>query len=101
MQLPEPEQFRAVDATPLSADPDVLRQLCHELRTPLNAILGNAELMSLCGQNLDVRQKDQLASIRTGGLRLLRVIERLTGVAPACGHDDPASDHPCGAAARH
>jgi signal transduction histidine kinase/ActR/RegA family two-component response regulator len=54
---------------------EFLSRMSHELRTPLNAILGFAQLLEL--DDLDPRQRDNVAHIVSGGRHLLDLINEV------------------------
>jgi signal transduction histidine kinase/CheY-like chemotaxis protein len=54
---------------------EFLSRMSHELRTPLNAILGFAQLLEL--DELDSRQRDNVAHIVSGGRHLLDLINEV------------------------
>ncbi len=54
---------------------DVERITRHDLKGPLSPILGFSELL-LLADNLDTEQKDNVAMIRSAGLRLLQMINQ-------------------------
>jgi CheY-like chemotaxis protein len=53
--------------------------MSHELRTPLNAILGFAQLLEL--DELDARQRDNVAHIVSGGRHLLDLINEVLEIS--------------------
>jgi CheY-like chemotaxis protein len=53
--------------------------MSHELRTPLNAILGFAQLLEL--DDLDARQRDNIAHIVSGGRHLLDLINEVLEIS--------------------
>lgn len=57
----------------------ILANLSHEFRTPLNAIIGFSELLlsETCGPLGGERQREYVGDIRSSGLRLLHMIDRL------------------------
>jgi signal transduction histidine kinase/ActR/RegA family two-component response regulator len=58
---------------------EFLSRMSHELRTPLNAILGFAQLMEL--DDLDARQRDNVAHIVSGGRHLLDLINEVLEIS--------------------
>jgi len=69
-----------VEATSASqAKTEFLSRMSHELRTPLNAILGFAQLLEL--DELDARQRDNVAHIVTGGKHLLDLINEVLEIS--------------------
>jgi signal transduction histidine kinase/CheY-like chemotaxis protein len=58
-----------------TAKNEFLSRMSHELRTPLNAILGFAQLLEL--DELDARQRDNVAHIVSGGRHLLDLINEV------------------------
>jgi signal transduction histidine kinase len=61
------------------AKSEFLSRMSHELRTPLNAILGFAQLLEL--DDLDVRQRDNVAHIVAGGKHLLDLINEVLEIS--------------------
>src|SRR5205823_4704587 len=57
------------------AKSEFLSRMSHELRTPLNAILGFAQLLEF--EDLDPRQRDNVAHIVSGGRHLLDLINEV------------------------
>jgi signal transduction histidine kinase/ActR/RegA family two-component response regulator len=57
------------------AKSEFLSRMSHELRTPLNAILGFAQLLEL--DELNVRQRENVAHIVSGGRHLLDLINEV------------------------
>jgi hypothetical protein len=77
--------------SPLSLDPDSLRDLVHELRTPLNAIIGFAEMIE--GQYLgpaDNRYRQRAGEIAAQARLLLSAIEDLDLAAQLSSAREPA-----------
>jgi signal transduction histidine kinase/CheY-like chemotaxis protein len=69
-----------VEATSASqAKTDFLSRMSHELRTPLNAILGFAQLLEM--DELDARQRDNVAHIVSGGRHLLDLINEVLEIS--------------------
>jgi len=62
------------------AKSEFLARMSHELRTPLNAVLGYAQLL-LMDAALSERQRKSLATIRTSGEHLLRLIVDILDLA--------------------
>jgi signal transduction histidine kinase/ActR/RegA family two-component response regulator len=62
-----------------AAKNEFLSRMSHELRTPLNAILGFAQLLEL--DNLDSRQRDNVAHIVSGGQHLLDLINEVLEIS--------------------
>jgi signal transduction histidine kinase/CheY-like chemotaxis protein len=58
---------------------EFLSRMSHELRTPLNAILGFAQLLEL--DELDSRQRDNVAHIVSGGRHLLDLINEVLEIS--------------------
>jgi signal transduction histidine kinase/CheY-like chemotaxis protein len=58
---------------------EFLSRMSHELRTPLNAILGFAQLLEL--DDLDARQRDNVAHIVSGGRHLLDLINEVLEIS--------------------
>jgi CheY-like chemotaxis protein len=58
---------------------EFLSRMSHELRTPLNAILGFAQLLEL--DDLDSRQRDNVAHIVSGGRHLLDLINEVLEIS--------------------
>jgi signal transduction histidine kinase/ActR/RegA family two-component response regulator len=61
------------------AKDEFLSRMSHELRTPLNAILGFAQLLEL--DELDSRQRDNVAHIVSGGRHLLDLINEVLEIS--------------------
>jgi signal transduction histidine kinase/CheY-like chemotaxis protein len=61
------------------AKDEFLSRMSHELRTPLNAILGFAQLLEL--DDLDSRQRDNVAHIVSGGQHLLDLINEVLEIS--------------------
>jgi signal transduction histidine kinase/ActR/RegA family two-component response regulator len=61
------------------AKSEFLSRMSHELRTPLNAILGFAQLLEL--DELDDRQRDNVAHIVAGGRHLLDLINEILEIS--------------------
>ena len=61
------------------AKSEFLSRMSHELRTPLNAILGFAQLLEL--DDLDARQRDNVAHIVSGGKHLLDLINEVLEIS--------------------
>jgi signal transduction histidine kinase/ActR/RegA family two-component response regulator len=61
------------------AKSEFLSRMSHELRTPLNAILGFAQLLEL--DDLDERQRDNVAHIVSGGRHLLDLINEVLEIS--------------------
>ncbi len=61
------------------AKSEFLSRMSHELRTPLNAILGFAQLLEL--DELDARQRDNVAHIVSGGKHLLDLINEVLEIS--------------------
>ena len=62
-----------------AAKNEFLSRMSHELRTPLNAILGFAQLLEL--DDLDSRQRDNVAHIVAGGRHLLDLINEVLEIS--------------------
>jgi signal transduction histidine kinase/ActR/RegA family two-component response regulator len=62
-----------------TAKNEFLSRMSHELRTPLNAILGFAQLLEL--DELDSRQRDNVAHIVSGGQHLLNLINEVLEIS--------------------
>jgi signal transduction histidine kinase/ActR/RegA family two-component response regulator len=62
-----------------AAKDEFLSRMSHELRTPLNAILGFAQLLEL--DELDPRQRDNVAHIVAGGRHLLDLINEVLEIS--------------------
>ena len=62
-----------------TAKNEFLSRMSHELRTPLNAILGFAQLLEL--DDLDARQRDNVAHIVSGGHHLLDLINEVLEIS--------------------
>jgi signal transduction histidine kinase/ActR/RegA family two-component response regulator len=62
-----------------TAKDEFLSRMSHELRTPLNAILGFAQLLEL--DELDSRQRDNVAHIVSGGQHLLNLINEVLEIS--------------------
>jgi signal transduction histidine kinase/ActR/RegA family two-component response regulator len=62
-----------------TAKNEFLSRMSHELRTPLNAILGFAQLLEL--DELDARQRDNVAHIVSGGRHLLDLINEVLEIS--------------------
>jgi signal transduction histidine kinase/ActR/RegA family two-component response regulator len=62
-----------------TAKNEFLSRMSHELRTPLNAILGFAQLLEL--DDLDARQRDNVAHIVSGGRHLLDLINEVLEIS--------------------
>jgi signal transduction histidine kinase/CheY-like chemotaxis protein len=62
-----------------TAKNEFLSRMSHELRTPLNAILGFAQLLEL--DQLDSRQRDNVAHIVSGGRHLLDLINEVLEIS--------------------
>jgi signal transduction histidine kinase/ActR/RegA family two-component response regulator len=62
-----------------TAKNEFLSRMSHELRTPLNAILGFAQLLEL--DELDSRQRDNVAHIVSGGRHLLDLINEVLEIS--------------------
>jgi signal transduction histidine kinase/ActR/RegA family two-component response regulator len=62
-----------------AAKDEFLSRMSHELRTPLNAILGFAQLLEL--DDLDARQRDNVAHIVSGGRHLLDLINEVLEIS--------------------
>ncbi|HYZ28696.1 MAG TPA: ATP-binding protein, partial [Thermoleophilaceae bacterium] len=70
---------RAESARADTAKNEFLSRMSHELRTPLNAILGFAQLLEL--DDLDSRQRDNVAHIVSGGRHLLDLINEVLEIS--------------------
>jgi signal transduction histidine kinase/CheY-like chemotaxis protein len=70
---------RAETARANTAKNEFLSRMSHELRTPLNAILGFAQLLEL--DDLDSRQRDNVAHIVSGGRHLLDLINEVLEIS--------------------
>ena len=63
------------------AKSEFLSSMSHELRTPLNAILGFAQLLETSKKHpLNDHQNDQVQHIKSGGNRLLELIDDILGL---------------------
>ena len=71
--------FRDEAARATQAKNEFLSRMSHELRTPLNAILGFAQLLEL--DELDARQRDNVAHIVSGGRHLLDLINEVLEIS--------------------
>jgi signal transduction histidine kinase/CheY-like chemotaxis protein len=78
-QQSEVASFRREAASANQAKTEFLSRMSHELRTPLNAILGFAQLLEL--DDLDARQRDNVAHIVSGGRHLLDLINEVLEIS--------------------
>jgi len=69
------QELRLAEAAALKskyAKDEFLANMSHELRTPLNALIGFGNLLK--DTNLDLRQKEYVDMVRTGGKNLLSIV---------------------------
>ena len=71
--------YRSETEQATQAKDEFLSRMSHELRTPLNAILGFAQLLEL--DELDSRQRDNVAHIVSGGRHLLDLINEVLEIS--------------------
>lgn len=61
------------------AKSEFLARMSHEIRTPLNGIIGTGELLETC--NLGVEEKEYVATIKSSGKTLIRLIEDILDIS--------------------